>query len=53
MKDSTEQPYFMTNEKWYYYDEEDCCMKLTKDATPEAIKSYKEYYEEDDEGIVY
>ena len=20
MKDSSEQPYFMTNEKWYYYD---------------------------------
>ena len=39
-----EKPYFLSNEKWYYYDEEEFCYKLTKEATEEAVKSYEEFY---------
>ena len=38
------EPYFLSNKKWYYYDEEEFCYKLTGEATKEAIKSYKEFY---------
>lgn len=38
------EPYFMKNEKWYYYDYEELKYKLTKEAPEEAIKSYKEFY---------
>lgn len=47
MMDS-EVPYFITNEDWYYYDEDDEMYKLTDKATNEAIKSYNEYYGNDD-----
>ena len=40
------EPYFATNEDWYYYDEIDEIYKLTKRATKEAIESYKEFYKE-------
>ena len=40
------EPYFATNEDWYYYDEIDEMYKLTKRATKEAIKSYEEFYKE-------
>lgn len=40
------EPYFATNEDWYYYDEIDEIYKLTKRATKEAIKSYEEFYKE-------
>lgn len=43
-----DMPYFMLNEEWYYYDEEEEIYKLTKKATKEAIKSYNEYYAEND-----
>lgn len=39
-----EEPYFLSNKDWYYYDEEDSCYKLTDKATKEAIKSYEEFY---------
>ena len=32
------EPYFLSNKKWYYYDEEEFCYKLTGEATKEAIK---------------
>ena len=38
------QPYFKKNKEWYYYDEKEGCWKLTDKATPEAIKSYEEWY---------
>ena len=38
------EPYFMTNDKWYYYDENEGKFKLTDKAPPEAIESYKEFY---------
>ena len=39
-----EEPYFLSNKDWYYYDEEEFCYKLTDKATKEAIKSYEEFY---------
>lgn len=39
-----DKPYFMTDEEWYYFDEEDFCYKLTDKATKKAIASYEEYY---------
>ena len=40
-----EEPYYMTNEEWYYFDEKESRYKLTDKAPPEAIKSYEEYQE--------
>ncbi len=42
-------PYFMKNEEWYYHDEVEWCYKLTNKAPEEAIKSYEEFYSEEDE----
>lgn len=48
------KPYFMKNEKWYYFDEKAFRYKLTDKAPKKAIESYKEWYEdiiyEDDNG---
>lgn len=44
-------PYFMTNELWFYYDEVAGIYRLTSLAPEEAIKSYEEYYKEDDTDI--
>ncbi len=38
-------PYFLTNEKWYYRDENGE-LYLTADAPPEAVESYKEFFKE-------
>ena len=43
------EPYFLSNKKWYYYDEEEFCYKLTDKATKEAIKSYEEFYNNSDD----
>ena len=40
-----EEPYFLSNKDWFYYDEEEFCYKLTDKATKEAINSYEEFYE--------
>ena len=40
-----EEPYFLSNKDWFYYDEEEFCYNLTDKATKEAIKSYNEFYE--------
>lgn len=40
-----EEPYYMTNEEWYYFDEKESRYKLTDKAPPEAKKSYEEYQE--------
>ena len=50
---TVEMPYFMTNEKWYYYDEEEYRWKLTEKAPPEAVKSYKEFYETVNSFIIF
>lgn len=40
------EPYFMTNKDWFYFDDEEFMYKLTDKATPEAEKSYQEFYDE-------
>lgn len=40
------EPYFLKNEEWYYFDEENFKYMLTEEAPPEAIASYKEFYSE-------
>jgi len=42
---TTNEPYFMENKDWFYFDEAEWCYKLTDKAPEEAIQSYKEYYE--------
>lgn len=44
-----EQPYFLTNKEWYYFDEEEFKYKLTDKATDKAKESYKKFYEEMEE----
>lgn len=39
------EPYFMTNEEWFYFDEDEWCYKLTEKAPEKAIESYEEFYE--------
>lgn len=39
-----EEPYFLSNKDWYYYDEEEFCYKLTDKASKEAIESYEDFY---------
>ncbi len=43
------QPYFLENEEWYYYDEEEGIFKLTDKAPQEAIESYNDFYNDEDE----
>jgi hypothetical protein len=40
------EPYFMTNEEWYYFDEESFMYKLTDKAPQRAQESYTEFYSE-------
>ena len=39
------EPYFMTNEEWFFFDEDEWCYKLTEKAPEKAIESYEEFYE--------
>ena len=39
------EPYFMTNEEWFYFDEDEWRYKLTEKAPEKAMKSYEEFYE--------
>ena len=43
------RPYFMNNKSWYRFDDDEGVIVLTKDAPPEAVKSYKEFYKDIDE----
>lgn len=45
IKMTVEEPYFMTNKEWFYFDELEYCYKLTDKATQEAKQSYKDFYE--------
>ena len=38
------EPFFMTNNQWYFFDEKELCYKLTDKAPEEAIKSYIDHY---------
>ena len=42
-----DKPYFMENEEWYYFDEEEWCFKLTDKAPKEAVESYIDFYSEE------
>lgn len=39
-----DKPYFMSNEEWFYHDEEEMCYKLTDKAPQKAKESYKDFY---------
>ncbi len=41
-----EQPYFMENKEWYYFDSKEFKYKLTDKAPEKAKKSYEEFYKE-------
>lgn len=41
-----EEPYFMKNKEWYYYDEKEGKLFLTDKAPKEARESYEEYYKQ-------
>lgn len=38
------EPYFMSNPDWYYFDETEFRYKLTDKAPEKAIDSYNEFY---------
>jgi hypothetical protein len=42
------KPYFLNNPNWYYYSESEWKYKLTDKATKEAIKSYVDFYADDE-----
>ena len=39
-----DKPYFMENENWYFFDENEFIYKLTDKATKKAQKSYLDFY---------
>lgn len=39
-----EEPYFMKNKEWYYYDPYELRYKLTDKAPAEAVESYEDFY---------
>ena len=41
------KPYFLENDNWFYFDEEDWCFKLTDKAPKEAVESYIDFYSEE------
>ncbi len=41
----TGKPYFLSNPDWYVFNEEEFRYDLTDKAPPEAVQSYKEFYE--------
>ena len=38
-----DEPYFITNKKWFFFDYKEKKYKLTDEAPPEAVESYKEF----------
>lgn len=44
-----DKPYFMENPDWYYFDENEWCYKLTDAAPPDAVDSYREFYDNTEE----
>ena len=41
-----EKPYFLTNKKWFKYDEKSKKYILTNKAPQKAIESYKDFYKQ-------
>lgn len=46
-------PYFMTNKEWFRKNPQTGKLELTEKATPEAIKSFKEFYEQYNKSMNY
>lgn len=42
---TTEEPYFLSNDEWYIFDEESFRYVLTDKANEKAKKSYEEFYD--------
>ena len=40
-----DEPYFMTNEDWYYFDANEGIYKIQDSAPKKAKESYEEFYE--------
>lgn len=47
--DTSDIPYFLSNPKWYYYDEDEGIYRLTSKAPKKAIESYNEFYADDED----
>ena len=45
-----QEPYFMKNEEWFYFDETEFKYKLTDKAPKKAQESYEEFYKELENG---
>ena len=45
-----QEPYFMKNKEWFYFDEDAFMYKLTEKAPEKAKESYEEYYKELEHG---
>ena len=43
-KDINEKPYFLENEEWYTFDEDEFRYRLTDNAPENAIKSFIDFY---------
>ena len=41
-----DEPHFMKNDEWYYFDEEKRRYMLTDKAPQKAVISYEEFYDE-------
>lgn len=41
-----DQPYFMTNDQWYWFNPDSKKYELTESAPQKAKESYKHYYDE-------
>lgn len=41
-----DEPYFMRNKEWYYFDKDAWRYRLTEKAPDKAKQSYKEFYKE-------
>lgn len=41
-----DEPYFMTNKDWFYFDDAEWCYKLTDKAPEKARESYNQFYDE-------
>ena len=39
-----DEPYFMTNEEWYFFDFKEKIYKLTDNAPDKVKESYEEFY---------
>lgn len=51
----TTQVFFLQNRDWYYFDDEAgiTCLTEAGKKIPEVVASYKEYYSDDDDDLLY